>query len=88
MKDKEKGYEGFGVLANDFHHFANSIYERWDEGLKPKEKDMDGLLNACKAFIKLNKQWEKKKDYATLSSIKKNNPKLYNAYIEREKAND
>jgi len=30
----------------------------------------------------------KKKDYATLSSIKKNNPKLYNAYIEREKAND
>ncbi len=31
---------------------------------------------------------EKKKDYATLSSIKKNNPKLYNAYIERGKANE
>jgi len=30
----------------------------------------------------------KEKDYATVSSIKKNNPKLYNAYIEREKAND
>ena len=60
MKDKEKGYKGFGVLADDFHHFANSIYDRWDEGLKPKKKHMDGLLNACKDFIKLNKQWEKK----------------------------
>ena len=60
MIDKEKGYEGFGVLADDFHHFANSIYDRWDEGLKPKKKHMDGLLNACKDFIKLNKQWEKK----------------------------
>ena len=59
MKDKQKGYEGFGVLADDFHHFANSIYDRWDEGLKPKKKDIDGLLNACKEFIKLNKQWEK-----------------------------
>ena len=49
MKDKEKGYEGFGILASDFHHYANDIYDRWDEGLKPKKKSMEGLLQACKA---------------------------------------
>ena len=30
MKQKEKGYEGFGILADDFHHYANSIYDRGD----------------------------------------------------------
>lgn len=41
----------------------------------------DCLFNVAKRLEKL----EKKKDYATVSSIKKNNPKLYNAYIERNK---
>ena len=50
MKQKEKGYEGFGILADDFHHYANSIYDRWDEGYKPKKKHMKGLLETCKAF--------------------------------------
>ena len=61
MKQKEKGYEGFGILADDFHHYANSIYDRWDEGYKPKKKHMKGLLETCKAFIKLNKKWEENK---------------------------
>ena len=63
MKDKEKGYEGFGMLADDFHHYANDIYDRWDEGLKPKKKSMEGLLHACKEFIKLNKKWKNERKY-------------------------
>tara|TARA_B100001093_G_scaffold493442_1_gene535626 strand:+ start:237 stop:422 length:186 start_codon:yes stop_codon:yes gene_type:complete len=45
----------------------------------------DCLFDIAKRLEKLEKE---RKDYATISSIKKNNPKLYNAYIEREKAND
>ena len=48
MKDKEKGYEGFGGLAEDFHYYSNEIYNCWDEGLKPKKEHMQHLLNACK----------------------------------------
>ena len=59
MKDKKKGYEGFGGLAEDFHYYSNEIYDCWDEGLKPKKKHMQHLLNACKDFIKLNKKWKK-----------------------------
>jgi hypothetical protein len=51
MKKKEKGFEGFGMFAEDFHHYSNVIYDRWDEGLKPKKKDMDGLIKTCKEFI-------------------------------------
>tara|TARA_R110002167_G_scaffold85198_1_gene231252 strand:- start:25 stop:216 length:192 start_codon:yes stop_codon:yes gene_type:complete len=60
MKDKEKGYEGFGGLAEDFHYYSNEIYDRWDEGLKPKKRDMEQLIQACRELIELNKQWEKK----------------------------
>ena len=60
MKDKQKVYKGFGGLAEDFHYYSNEIYDRWDEGLKPKKEHMQHLLNACKDFIKLNKKWEKK----------------------------
>ena len=44
----------------------------------------DCLFDIAKRLEKL----EKEKDYATVSSIKKNNPKLYKAYIEKGKAND
>ena len=60
MKNKEKGYEGFGGLAEDFHYYSNKIYDRWDEGLKPKKRDMEQLIQACRELIELNKQWEKK----------------------------
>ena len=60
MKKKEKGFEGFGMFAEDFHHYSNVIYDRWDEGLKPKKKDMDGLIKTCKEFIELTKKWKEK----------------------------
>ena len=48
------------MFADDFHHYSNVIYDRWDEGLKPKKKDMDGLIKTCKEFIELTKKWKER----------------------------
>jgi len=53
MKDKEKGYEGFGGLAEDFHYYSNEISSALEDAydikdrlrayeIKDEPKDADG----------------------------------------------
>ena len=79
MKDKEKGYEGFGGLAEDFHYYSNEIYDRWDEGLKPKKVHMITLLQICKEFIKLNKH----QSQVTISPRSTHSVQCINIYKEK-----
>ena len=39
-------------IGIDFHMVANNIYESYDEGQKPKEKDLKELYELSKEFVK------------------------------------
>ena len=39
-------------IGIDFHMVANDIYESYDEGQKPKEKDLKELYELSKEFVK------------------------------------
>ena len=39
-------------IGTDFHMVANNIYESYDEGQKPKEKDLKELYELSKEFVK------------------------------------
>ena len=49
-------------LGVDFHMVANDIYESYDEGTKPKEKDLKELYELSKEYVKEYEEAKPKKE--------------------------
>ena len=57
-------------IGTDFHMVANDIYQAYDEGEKPQEKDLTELYELSKEFVKdYEERKEKKITYAQITSF-------------------
>ena len=57
-------------IGTDFHMVANDIYQAYDEGKKPQEKDLTELYELSKEFVKdYEERKEKKITYAQITSF-------------------
>ena len=56
-------------IGTDFHMVANDIYQAYDEGKKPQEKDLTELYELSKEFVKDYEEKEKKITYAQITSF-------------------
>jgi len=51
-------------IGTDFHMVANDIYQAYDEGKKPQEKDLTELYELSKEFVK---DYEERYEYNKLT---------------------
>ena len=57
-------------IGTDFHMVANDIYQAYDEGEKPQEKDLTELYELSKEFVKdYEERKEKEITYAQITSF-------------------
>ena len=68
-------------IGIDFHMVANDIYESYDEGQEPKEKDLKELYELSKEFVKDYEEMEE------TNGVEKNIKLNRELYLQNQKAN-
>ena len=71
-------------IGTDFHMVANDIYQAYDEGKKPQEKDLTELYELSKEFVK---DYEERKEKLMSKEIDTRITDLHMAKIKNKEEN-